>query len=138
MTKFLILRISSRRKIEKLKDLGSKLGKIEMLPVQMSVQPREGNPRNVGGIYGPLLTESCCIPGPANIVPAPPQVSGLHQQFRERLQSALETSRGLTLTHSEEAPAVITIVNSSRVVSDIRRDLGRIHSNDFTNILLFY
>ena len=107
-----------------------------MFPVQLSVmtkavQPREGNPRNVGGIYGPLLTESCHILGPANIVPAPPQVSGLHQQFRERLQSALETSRGLTLTHSEEAPAVITVVNSSRVVSDIRRDLGRIQSNVF-------
>ena len=69
---------------------------------------------------------------------APAQVSGLHQQFREQLQSVVENSRGLTLDHSEEAPAVITIVNSSRVVSDIRRDLGRIQSNEFTNTDTFY
>ena len=58
-------------------------------------------------------------------------MSGLSQQFREELQSVVETSRGLTLAHSEEAPALVTIVNSSRVVSDIRRDLGRIQSNVF-------
>ena len=60
---------------------------------------------------------------------APAQVSGLHQQFRAKLQSEVETSRGLKLTQSEEAPAVITIVNSSRVVADIKRDLGRIHGS---------
>ena len=38
----------------------------------------------------------------------------------------LVRSHGRRFARSELSPSVVTIVNSSRVVSDIRRDLGRI------------
>ena len=35
-------------------------------------------------------------------------------------------SRKVSLVMCEDSPALVTVVNSSRVVSDIRRDLGRL------------
>ena len=58
---------------------------------------------------------------------APARVSEVHQQFSEQLWS-LSEKRDITLYLSDSAPAVVTIINSSRVVSDIRRDLGRVKS----------
>ena len=36
------------------------------------------------------------------------------------------SGRGLTLYQGEEGPCMVTIVNSSRIISDINRDLGRV------------
>ena len=59
-----------------------------------------------------------------NVAPPPRQVSNLHQDIVEELRS-LCAKQGSELTQSLDAPAVVTVVNGSRVVSDIRRDLGR-------------
>ena len=61
------------------------------------------------------------------MVEAPEQVSEVHQQLKDQLWS-LSESRDISLYLSDSAPAVVTIINSSRVVSDIRRDLGRVKS----------
>ena len=54
---------------------------------------------------------------------APPaEVTGLHHQFHEQLTQWF-SSQGKTLTQSNDAPAIVTIVNSSRIISDIQRDL---------------
>ena len=42
--------------------------------------------------------------------------------------SGLETDlyqKQLSLTPGEEGPAIVTVVNSSRIIADIKRDLGR-------------
>ena len=56
---------------------------------------------------------------------APPQqVAVLHNGIQKKLQEWFST-QGLTLTQCDEAPAIITVINSSRIVSDIKRDFGR-------------
>ena len=57
---------------------------------------------------------------------APPQqVAVLHNGIQKKLQDWFST-QGLTLTQCDEAPAIITVINSSRIVSDIKRDFGRV------------
>ena len=38
----------------------------------------------------------------------------------------LERQSGISLVKSEEGPALVIVINSSRVVADIKRDLGRV------------
>ena len=59
------------------------------------------------------------------MVKAPPQVSEVQQELKAELWSLAE-GRDIRLDDSEVAPALVTIINSSRVGSDIRRDLGRV------------
>ena len=78
-----------------------------------------------------------------NIVKPPKQVTNLHDTVVESISllkihslqqilpliSGLQTEaemKGFSLWNSEEGPALVTIVNSSRIVSDITRDLARI------------
>ena len=59
--------------------------------------------------------------------PTPPRaVYPLQQLVIEELTSWF-TSQGvnLLLSYNCDIPAIVTVVNSSRIVSDIRRDLGR-------------
>lgn len=57
-----------------------------------------------------------------NIVSPPSQVSSLHT----KIMTELRTAAGNSLHQSEEAPALVTSVNTSRVVADIKRDLSRV------------
>ena len=81
---------------------------------------------------------------PVNVVASPNQVKMLHSKIMEgeatlhwpdemfgnisslELSDYLESQAGLTLLACEEGPALVTVVNSSRVVADIKRDLGRV------------
>ena len=60
-----------------------------------------------------------------NFCAPPSQVADLYQKIKEKIEEWFIT-QGLILTQCDEAPAVVTVINSSRVVSDIRRDFGRI------------
>ena len=57
------------------------------------------------------------------------------------LSDYLERQSGLSLVACEEGPALVTVINSSRVVADINRDLGRVlagwsvHSSDTALVL---
>ena len=49
----------------------------------------------------------------------------------------LERQSSISLVASDEGPALVTVINSSRVVADIKRDLGRIHGTvSFFNVSL--
>ena len=52
----------------------------------------------------------------------PGQVASLHTKILTELTAAA----GNCLQQSDEAPALVTSVNTSRVVADIKRDLGRV------------
>ena len=75
-----------------------------------------------------------------NIVVPPKQITDLHSVFvqgkhRLRLRSAnnftiaelkSECEKvGYSLTESDEGPALVSVINSSRLVPDIKRDLAR-------------
>ena len=47
----------------------------------------------------------------------------LHKRLKESVRVSLGT-KGLTLLETEEAPALVTVVNSSRYLADIKRDLA--------------
>ena len=57
-----------------------------------------------------------------NIVSPPGQVSSLHSKIVTELRAAA----GNSFQQSAEAPALVTSVNTSRVVADIKRDLSRV------------
>ena len=80
-----------------------------------------------------------------NVVVSPNQVKMLHSKIMEgedildhcndemfgnisslEVSDYLERQAGLSLLTSEEGPALVTVINSSRVVADIKRDLGRV------------
>ena len=66
-----------------------------------------------------------------NVVAPPPQVGAVHSELRERLEEHMR-ERGYRLTlanNNPDVPAVVTAVNSSRVISDIRRDLLRVRGS---------
>ena len=66
-----------------------------------------------------------------NVVAPPPQVGAVHSELRERLEEHM-SERGYRLTlanNNPDVPAVVTAVNSSRVISDIRRDLLRVRGS---------
>ena len=64
-----------------------------------------------------------------NIVSPPGQVSSLHSKIVTELRAAA----GNSLQQSGEAPALVTSVNTSRVVADIKRDLSRVTGLTFCN-----
>ena len=70
-----------------------------------------------------------CCSDLGNIVTPPGQVSALHT----KIVSELTAAAGNSLQQSAEAPALVTSVNTSRVVADIKRDLGRVSGPTMRN-----
>ena len=58
------------------------------------------------------------------LIAPPPQVSAIHQQIIRSLKDRL-TSEGCHLTEDDSGPAVVIAVNSSGLVADVKRDLGK-------------
>ena len=58
----------------------------------------------------------------------PPQISTAHTQLRQKLTDYVMEQSGCRIKHSDQSdvPAIVTIVNSSRVVADIKRDILRV------------
>ena len=63
-----------------------------------------------------------------NVVAPPPQILTAHTQLRQKLTDYVMEQKGCRIKHSDqsEVPAIVTIVNSSRVVADIKRDILRV------------
>ena len=59
----------------------------------------------------------CCIACP------PPQVSMIHQEIIRKLEERFQ-SQGLNLIRGDSGPAVVVVVNNSRLVMDVKRDLA--------------
>ena len=73
-----------------------------------------------------------------NIVSPPPEVTALHTQLKKKLEVYME-EQGYTLKHSTDSkvPAIVTVVNSSRVISDIKRDIVRVTGSSFLSLKRF-
>ena len=67
--------------------------------------------------------------------PPPSQVTELHKRLKESVRVSLG-AEGLTLLETEEAPALVTVVNSSRYLADIKRDLALVQGRFLTYVLL--
>ena len=63
-----------------------------------------------------------------NVVPPPPQILTAHSQLRQKLTDYVLEQGGYRIKHTDQSdvPAIVTIVNSSRVVADIKRDILRV------------
>ena len=63
-----------------------------------------------------------------NVVPPPPQISTAHNHLLQKLTDYVMEQSSCRIQHTDqpEVPAIVTIVNSSRVVADIRRDILRV------------
>eukprot|EP00092_Neocalanus_flemingeri_P032235 GFUD01035037.1.p1 GENE.GFUD01035037.1~~GFUD01035037.1.p1 ORF type:complete len:546 (-),score=174.09 GFUD01035037.1:110-1747(-) len=69
------------------------------------------------------------------IVNPPTQVTVIHQQIISGLTEKL-TSEGLQLKEDDSGPSVVIAVNNSRILSDVKRDLGKAGLNDGPILLL--
>ena len=59
----------------------------------------------------------CCIARP------PPQVSNIHQKIIKELEERFQV-KDLNLIRGDSGPAVVVIVNNSRLIMDVKRDLA--------------
>lgn len=87
------------------------------------MNPMEENMKDSGSKHYQTFYQDVSL----QIVEPPQQVKSLHEHFIEELTSWFKKHQ-ITLLESRatfDVPAIITVVNSSRVVSDIKRDLGR-------------
>ena len=72
-----------------------------------------------------LMSLKCCF------VPPPSKVATLHLKIVAELKSWFE-SRGAMLVESDDAPAIVTIINSSNVERDIQRDFDKQKDGNYT------
>ena len=63
-----------------------------------------------------------------NVIAPPPQILTAHNQLRQKLTDYVLEQGGYRIKHTDQSdvPAIVTIVNSSRVVADIKRDILRV------------
>ena len=57
-----------------------------------------------------------------NIKPPPRQVTSLHQQILHKVEERMAGQK-ISLERGSRGPALVTVVNSSRVYADIKRDI---------------
>ena len=75
--------------------------------------------------YHPISLEAEKVANISLRIHEPPsQVRGLHKQVMEGMRRRLE-SQEIGLSEGE-GPVLVTVVNSSRVLTDVRRDLARV------------
>ena len=109
-------------------ELARKTEEIEILEREIEEIPKEPTsqqlqlfvnivepPRQVTNLHDTVLESIFFVKDKFNT--HPPSILGLH---------TVADTKGFSLCKSEEGPALVTIVNSSRIISDITRDLGRI------------
>ena len=63
----------------------------------------------------------------------PPQIATAHNQLIQKLTDYVLEQGGFRIKHTEQTdvPAIVTIVNSSRVVADIKRDILRVRGTKY-------
>ena len=109
-------------------ELARKTEEIEILEREIEAIPEEPTsehqqlfvnivepPRQVTNLHDTVVESIFFVKDKFNT--HPPSISGLY---------TVAETKGFSLCKSEEGPALVTIVNSSRIISDITRDLGRI------------
>ena len=67
----------------------------------------------------------------------PPPIAKLHQEIKEKLTLELST-QNQKLKEENSIPAIVTVVNSSRVKSDIRRDLKRVSGKRIEGFIILW
>lgn len=60
-----------------------------------------------------------------NIVASPPQVAHLYQQIIDWVKEAFANEKVKLTDNDETGPSVVVAVNSSRIQSDVNRDIGK-------------
>ena len=70
-----------------------------------------------------------------NFVAPPPQISTAHTQLRQKLTDYVKKQSGCRIKHSDQSdvPAIVTIVNESRVMADIDRDIRKAKGIKYEN-----
>merc|ERR1719186_1298152 len=72
-----------------------------------------------------------------NIKSPPSQVKMLHKEIIEKMKSTF-SDNGCELVEDGEGPTLVTVVNASRVKSDIKRDMeaAKLTSSESTSVIL--
>jgi len=59
------------------------------------------------------------------IVPSPPQVAELYQQILSDLKETFASEEMRLTEDAETGPSLVVAVNSSRIIADVKRDIGK-------------
>ena len=72
-----------------------------------------------------------------NVVAPPPQIATAHNQLIQKLTDYVLEQGGYRIKHTDQTdvPAIVTIVNSSRVLADIDRDILKAKGTYIFNML---